>query len=298
MQEFSNLPTMAEERESSASHPRQREKQQITVPYLWEEKPGVPKRVPVISSSSPPTRLVVSVPFEWEEKPGKPIQIPTTVPDSLTAGDLNALDPLPASSCHLNPFVDETEGGAMDSCLEAFSFTMDDKGNQSFADVTAAWESFSENGSYWNEDWHSASGTDGHSSSGSSAAAEVGADTSVIQFLFPQPSGEDEAPSTVAARRGPNHCSSEHVAMARRTLTLGELMLLSRKLSCRRKQNEGKKRDHPKEYLKKRVLTCFPFIANGNKQGEEKHEAKPTLPKLMTTLERIQETTERDSNVN
>ncbi|CAL9176396.1 uncharacterized protein LOC135613262 [Musa acuminata AAA Group] len=264
---------MAEEsEESSASRPRQREKQQITVPYLWEEKPGVPKRVPVISSS-PPTRLVVSVPFEWEEKPGKPIQIPPTVPDLLTAGDLNGLDPRPASSCHLNPFVDEksgpmnpfvdeTEGGAMDSYLEAFSFKMDDNADLSFADVTAAWESFSENGSYRNEDWHSVSGTDGHSSS---EAAEVGTDTSVIQFLFPLPSGEDEAPSAVAARRGPNHCSSEHAGMARRGLTLGELILLSRKLSCRRKQNEGRKREHPKDYLKKRVLTCFPFIANGNK---------------------------------
>ncbi|CAL9101212.1 unnamed protein product [Musa acuminata var. zebrina] len=270
---------MAEEsEESSASRPRQREKQQITVPYLWEEKPGVPKRVPVISSS-PPTRLVVSVPFEWEEKPGKPIQIPPTVPDLLTAGDLNGLDPRPASSCHLNPFVDEksgplnpfvdeTEGGAMDSYLEAFSFKMDDKADPSFADVTAAWESFSENGSYRNEDWHSVSGTDGHSSSSSSEAAEVGTDTSVIQFLFPMPSGEDEAPSAVAARRGPNHCSSEHAGMARRGLTLGELILLSRKLSCRRKQNEGRKREHPKDYLKKRVLTCFPFIANGNKMRD------------------------------
>lgn len=134
----------------------------------------------------------------------------------------------------------------MDSYLEAFSFKMDDQADRSFADVTAAWESFSENGSYWNEDWRSASGTDGHSSSSSSVAAEVGADTSVIQFLFPLPSGEDEAPSAVAARRGPNHCSSEHAAMARRGLTLGELILLSRKLSCRRKQNEGRKREHPK----------------------------------------------------
>lgn len=57
---------------------QQRCRQTISIPFLWEEKPGKPKKdwkpetqlaiVPV----QPPPKLAVSIPFIWEEKPGKP----------------------------------------------------------------------------------------------------------------------------------------------------------------------------------------------------------------------------------
>lgn len=68
-----------------------------SVPFIWEEKPGTPKKewkydiVPVTSVPSPSAKLVVSVPFKWEEEPGKPIILP-----SHPILDLN-FPPLPPS---------------------------------------------------------------------------------------------------------------------------------------------------------------------------------------------------------
>ncbi|KAG8381453.1 hypothetical protein BUALT_Bualt06G0123500 [Buddleja alternifolia] len=57
---------------------RKRDRQPISVPFIWEEKPGMPKKdwkptVQPVKPIVPPVKLVVSVPFEWEEKPGIPI---------------------------------------------------------------------------------------------------------------------------------------------------------------------------------------------------------------------------------
>ncbi|XP_073066066.1 uncharacterized protein [Primulina eburnea] len=59
---------------------RKRGRQSISVPYLWEERPGTPKRdwKPTPRPIKPvevPVKLVVSVPFCWEEKPGTPLQL-------------------------------------------------------------------------------------------------------------------------------------------------------------------------------------------------------------------------------
>ncbi|WCJ36539.1 hydroxyproline-rich glycoprotein family protein [Euphorbia peplus] len=52
-----------------------------SVPFLWEDKPGVAKKDwrPMVSSVTTipalpsPVKLIASVPFVWEEKPGKPL---------------------------------------------------------------------------------------------------------------------------------------------------------------------------------------------------------------------------------
>lgn len=65
------------EREFSETHLGNQVRQQASVPFLWEEKPGIPKKgwklnnVPV--NVPPPLKLITSVPFKWEEKPGKPL---------------------------------------------------------------------------------------------------------------------------------------------------------------------------------------------------------------------------------
>ncbi|XP_052210245.1 uncharacterized protein LOC127813346 [Diospyros lotus] len=57
---------------------RKQPRQPVSVPFLWEEKPGTPKKdwKPSTRTANPvtppPVKLVASVPFEWEEKPGKP----------------------------------------------------------------------------------------------------------------------------------------------------------------------------------------------------------------------------------
>nr|DAD18647.1 TPA_asm: hypothetical protein HUJ06_020110 [Nelumbo nucifera] len=60
---------------------RQQARQQVSIPFVWEEMPGTPKRewkwkppeaVPV-SAIPAPVKLIASVPFKWEEQPGKPL---------------------------------------------------------------------------------------------------------------------------------------------------------------------------------------------------------------------------------
>ncbi|KAL9254923.1 hypothetical protein AKJ16_DCAP05424, partial [Drosera capensis] len=75
----SRKPEMKEDtpRESGGD---KRAKQQIMVPFLWEEKPGIPKKdwkpetTPTSLVPYVPAKFVVSVPFMWEEKPGTPLQ--------------------------------------------------------------------------------------------------------------------------------------------------------------------------------------------------------------------------------
>lgn len=57
---------------------RKRERQPISVPFIWEEKPGMPKKdwkpfSRPVEPPAPPVKFVVSVPFGWEEKPGTPL---------------------------------------------------------------------------------------------------------------------------------------------------------------------------------------------------------------------------------
>ncbi|XP_051137842.1 uncharacterized protein LOC127256053 [Andrographis paniculata] len=71
---------MEEERLPSKSH-RSRDRQPISVPFIWEDKPGIPKKhwkptprlLPENPIVAPPAKLVVSIPFGWEEKPGTPL---------------------------------------------------------------------------------------------------------------------------------------------------------------------------------------------------------------------------------
>ncbi|KAL3645243.1 hypothetical protein CASFOL_010423 [Castilleja foliolosa] len=55
--------------------PNKRERQPISIPFIWEEKPGKPKKdwAPTARQIKP-VKLVVSVPFGWEEKPGTPLR--------------------------------------------------------------------------------------------------------------------------------------------------------------------------------------------------------------------------------
>ncbi|XP_073128462.1 uncharacterized protein [Henckelia pumila] len=79
---------------------RKRERQSISIPFLWEERPGTPKRdwKPTPRPIRPvevPVKLVVSVPFGWEEKPGTPLQL---------------LLPPPPASCGLDHDGSEYKG--------------------------------------------------------------------------------------------------------------------------------------------------------------------------------------------
>ncbi|XP_074565058.1 uncharacterized protein LOC141821571 [Curcuma longa] len=251
-----------EKNECSESCVPRREKQQISVPFLWEEKPGRLKKdwsietAPMAMALLPsPAKLVVSVPL--------------LQPDHYMNPFVDEKNKNP----YLNPFEVE-EGEAVASDLEAFTFGLSDEvpgmeATRSFDIRAAAWESFSEDGSYWNEYFHTASETDDHSSS-SGTEAEIGKDTSTVKYLFPvslpdtsflNNHGKDHTPSSETACLEPfqlNKFDHEHTANAK-TFTLGELMMLCRKSSYRRKQTDVRM-EHSKS-----MLICFPFFRNSNK---------------------------------
>lgn len=89
--------------------PRKQSRQPPCVPFIWEERPGFPKKnwQPSLATFVPsppplppripvPVKLVSSVPFRWEETPGKPLPSSSTDTPQLPHPPLEtAATPLP-----------------------------------------------------------------------------------------------------------------------------------------------------------------------------------------------------------
>ncbi|KAL6637089.1 hypothetical protein ACP70R_024661 [Stipagrostis hirtigluma subsp. patula] len=254
---------MDQESEVPDFNPRERVKQQISVPFLWEVKPGAPKKDWVISKPAPsvfacpsPVKLVVSVPFQWEEKPGKPLQEASPFPVLSDHAGFSA------SSRSLNPFVVEgdEEEYSLGFDLEAFGFP--DNNNTSDA---AAWIG----GSSRRDAWYSFSDSEDYSNSSG--------DTSAQEFQFPRAPSEkswevanDDDQLTKFRFPGAPSEKSWEVANdddqlanpwspPRSTVTtLEELMMISRRLRC----GQGlpveirKKSLSSMELIKKFLIVC------------------------------------------
>lgn len=286
------VPQLVDEKECMESHPRKRDWQQISVPFLWEERPGTPKKewvfkpVPMISVPSPAARHVVSVPFEWEAKPGKPLQLSRPLPDSSPLHALPGLAGTPCSAYLPNPSIDEEVGVIASSRFEVLASEMNDDGSGlapstfpshhgtacgSFTDVNGSQESSSENSSNRQENWYSVFETDCNSSSNSSATHAANFDASVVEFLFPPSSpdagflnkvrGKDGSLVPAAACPEPRPAAYSHnrSVMPRRTLTLGELILLSRKLSYKMKPVDVKERSPLKVISRTKAIYLAPL---------------------------------------
>ncbi|CAH2070327.1 unnamed protein product [Thlaspi arvense] len=96
--------------------PRKPLRQPPSVPFIWEERPGFPKKnwQPSLATFVPsppplpppipvPVKLVTSVPFRWEETPGKPLppssndppQLPLPPPETAKTPPLYLPPPVP-----------------------------------------------------------------------------------------------------------------------------------------------------------------------------------------------------------
>nr|XP_043616306.1 uncharacterized protein LOC122588250 [Erigeron canadensis] len=102
------------DQETNEFQTTERIKQTISIPFLWEEKPGTPKtgwkRVndPIMQM---PIKLIASVPFMWEEKPGTPLAGPFSHPSSSREAKMIMPCTPPQPVNRSNPF----EGSGSDS---------------------------------------------------------------------------------------------------------------------------------------------------------------------------------------
>ncbi|XP_026407094.1 uncharacterized protein LOC113302401 [Papaver somniferum] len=306
--------------------------QKVSIPFLWEEKPGTPKKgwkrenVPA-TAGVPPLKLITSVPFEWEEKPGKPF---ACFAQSLPAGEepleqLECITPPPQqlASPHLplppgkligfpsplmhtsmsspvtirsklsnvfrrrgsyrgdnhSEYEDEEESGdeqemfisspslipnGLMSTVPNFNpFPVDQ------AKVNANSTSTEEDSEELDENTSTVSETESDLSSYATESTSLIGD-SFLDSLFPVYS-QDSGVLDKVGQHEKKSCvtfsdqkiiigfqsKSDNSIVARRTLTLQQLIEMSRKLSCRRKEVQMSKRDIPMEFMKRSLFGCF-----------------------------------------
>ncbi|XP_039042901.1 uncharacterized protein LOC120181944 [Hibiscus syriacus] len=113
------------EMEAKVDANKRKIRQPLSVPFLWEERPGIAKKdwKPVASSVTstlpPPTptpiKLIASVPFNWEEKPGTPLHTFSWAPVEPMASPLSpmltTLPPTPTKLIASVPFNWEEKPG-------------------------------------------------------------------------------------------------------------------------------------------------------------------------------------------
>ncbi|ESQ43377.1 hypothetical protein EUTSA_v10014011mg [Eutrema salsugineum] len=118
--------------------PRKQLRQPPSVPFIWEERPGLPKKnwQPSLATFVPsppplpppipvPVKLVTSVPFRWEQTPGKPLpsssndppQLPHPPLETATAPPLPPPVPVPVKLVTSVPFVREETPGQPYPCF-------------------------------------------------------------------------------------------------------------------------------------------------------------------------------------
>ncbi|KAL8148182.1 uncharacterized protein LOC141706185 [Apium graveolens] len=127
---------------SSQGSSRHRIKQPASVPFLWEVRPGLPKKDwkpnPSIAKADPidlpPVKFIASVPFKWEEMPGKPLPsfpqaMPKPAPLLLLPPPPSMLvdSQSPARTVYSQNYCDNSDDDMYDSYLDAWGFEFDEE---------------------------------------------------------------------------------------------------------------------------------------------------------------------------
>lgn len=236
-----------EEKENSegSSNGKKQIRQPPSIPFLWEEKPGKPKKDwkpdshPASPSRAIPVKLVASVPFTWEEKPGNPLPSFSDQHPNSSQFDLDS-----------ETFVSSSDHSPLANGLQS---TM--KLSTAVPVLETPLSPDSETGS---SDC-SSSQTGGINLRGSS----------FLECLFPLFSPDSGFLEKVG-------CNSEKdqsltpwklqrkdfdwendCGVRRRAPTLGELMMMSRRISCRRKAVQLRKGHLMKVYIFGSIIHSF-----------------------------------------
>ncbi|XP_047325960.1 uncharacterized protein LOC124929600 [Impatiens glandulifera] len=237
------------EQQQLKQHTSIRQKHPPAVPFLWEERPGTAKHhwkpdtttTANVATIPPPLKLIASVPFEWEELPGKPFSCFSHPPENTEQQILPvlALPPPPAYSEDIIPLLSE------DRDVEYY-------GLRSEADASLCSNISTEPASYnavdpvdWNSS-PSSPESESEGTYGAGGASLVG--VSFLERLFPllsshqgglrQNAGNsysETGSSSMATVEEKEGGESKACVVARRVHTLGELIMMSRRISRKRK---------------------------------------------------------------
>ncbi|KAJ6688661.1 HYDROXYPROLINE-RICH GLYCOPROTEIN FAMILY PROTEIN [Salix koriyanagi] len=265
-------------------------RQPPSVPFLWEVRPGVAKKdwKPEVSSVTPvqlpPVKLIASVPFNWEEKPGKPLSCFSQSPESAfvpAQANLLALPWHEDDDTGEESFGDEQV--MFNSDLESFSFETDGSFSSapsllanclvsSVAISTAAPVQTTSptddcNGQQ-EAPWSPTSETDSSTSSYATGVSSLEG-AAFLECLFPlytpksgflgkasHPRKESFTPELISREFDYERKSS---AMIRKPLTLGELIMMSRRRSCQRKAVQMRKQNLSMKFMDKNAFGCCIF---------------------------------------
>ncbi|CAH1430350.1 unnamed protein product [Lactuca virosa] len=252
-------------------------KQSISVPFLWEEKPGTPKpgwkRVNPIMQL--PVKLIASIPFTWEEKPGTPLLTPFSHTKII----------MPSSSPRLhhhsrnNPFCDsdsdlehqelhvsEPELGIIYSSPKhhknnPFCDSSDDEleETEEFEHGEMA-ESKSDNSGYLQAPSSPAWETESMASSCATGTTTL-AGSSFLECMFPlltPKAGFFETVGGSVNRAPPTNSCTQIVSYAAESkpLTLGELIMMSRRRNYLQKVVESHQSNHSTELMMRNGFGC------------------------------------------
>ena len=273
-----STPASASASASTKKHVRQ----PPSVPFLWEVKPGIPKKdwKPEFRSVSlvpaiPPVKLIASVPFQWEEKPGIPL--PSFLEASQESGMKDYMYKFTDVDESLDEFWgaydgygdDEEEQSMSKLDREAFGSETDYSYSSvpsllanclvsSLAISTAVPEQdlslTEDNGGLLESESLSSPSSETESSTSSYATGNSSlAGSSFLECLFPLfppnsgflgkvGNSEDTHKPPEFSNQKLDHESNGSVTV-RRPPTLGELILMSRRRSCRRKAAQMRKQD-------------------------------------------------------
>ncbi|XP_019192606.1 PREDICTED: uncharacterized protein LOC109186880 isoform X2 [Ipomoea nil] len=255
---------MAENKVPESCNSR-KERQPISVPFVWEVRPGVPNKdwKPVdkpVKKFVPPVKLVASIPFEWEEKPGTPLPsfpLPRPSAESSSQENIFGSSVLPARTEARGDDGNDNSG----HLWEAFCFESDDDSFSSAPSLLAnglisTWEISSAvpvediNSSRLKSPPSPASETGSTSSYATGTTSLVG--TAFLEKLFPLLSPElNSIEQQVSPRlekgsaQNPEICdtgsdseSNSSTIIRKPLLTLGDLIMMSRRRSHQRKANQ------------------------------------------------------------
>ncbi|KAM3320113.1 hypothetical protein P3S67_007313 [Capsicum chacoense] len=306
------VPPTAENNPSGNSNCK-RERQQISIPFIWEERPGIPikdwKPKPLATTNgtftfTPPVKLIASVPFEWEEKPGTPLPffsqasphenitgLPSTVRDVQEGGDDFWADIDKYIDQHGHHDEDgmsesEVEGSDSESIYESFSSAPSSLLANGFiptVDISSALpvEQTSLTAAIHHNIKCPLSPT---SETGSSVLSYATGTTSLIGTAFleklfpllspstsflqncstPEKGGSHVPPKALNNNQDhDNNCSIK----VRHPLTLGELIMMSRRRSYQRKTVQMQKQSISKEMMDDDVFASC-MLGIGNTIGE------------------------------